>query len=117
MHLEVTAEVLIKQLGLEPNESLLQKAQKVIDNTKGYEEFANHIISLNDFLKHVNGYIDFSNSYDYLKIIEEEASQEITDEFEDKVKAWADKYHIELEFVQKDTKAVHRTVYYIKGKI
>jgi hypothetical protein len=116
MHLEVTAEVLIKQLGFEVNDSLLEKADKVISNTDGYDEFANHIISLNDFLKHVNGYIDFSNSYDYLKIIEEEASQEITNEFEDKVKSWATKYHIELEFVQKDDKSTHRTVYYIKGK-
>ena len=116
MHLEVTAEVLIKQLGFEVNESLLEKANKVMNNTNGYDEFANHIISLNDFLKHVNGYIDFSNSHDYLKIIEEEASQAINDEFEDKIQSWATKYHIELEFVQKDGKATHRTMYYIKGK-
>ena len=114
MHLEITAEVLIKQLGFEVNESLLKKAQNVIDNTEGFDKFANHLISLNDFLKHVNGYIDFSNSYDYLKIVEEEASQEINTEFEDKVQSWANKYNIKLALAD-HTKQNHRKVYYIKG--
>ncbi|WNL12065.1 hypothetical protein [Aliarcobacter cryaerophilus] len=51
MKLDVTAEVILSQLGYSNNEASLKQAQKAIDVTKGYEKFAKQIITLNDHLK------------------------------------------------------------------
>lgn len=51
MKLDVTAEVILSQLGYSNNDSSLKQAQRAIDVTKGYEKFAKQIITLNDHLK------------------------------------------------------------------
>ena len=43
MKLDVTAEVILSQLGYSNNEASLKQAQKAIDVTKGYEKFAKQI--------------------------------------------------------------------------
>lgn len=111
MHIELNAESLLKQLGITEVDNALAQAEKVISNTKGFDKFSKHIISLNDFLKHVSGFIALSNKKDYLKIKcdEDVNSPEIVKEFHDKVNDWAVKYKVELE------KVPAKEVYYILG--
>ena len=81
MQLDVSAEVILSQLGYSNNESSLRQAQKAIEVTKGYEKFAKHILTLNDHLKKMNAYVGLSNKTDYLKIkCDENDSKEILDE-------------------------------------
>ena len=68
MKLDVTAEVILSQLGYSNNEASLKQAQKAIDVTKGYEKFAKQIITLNDHLKKMNAYVGLSNKTDFFKI-------------------------------------------------
>ncbi len=51
MQLEVSAEVILSQLGYSQNEASLKQAQKMIEVTQGFDKFAKHILSLNDHLK------------------------------------------------------------------
>jgi hypothetical protein len=111
MHLEVTPEVLISQLGYSHNEHTKKQAEDIIANTKGFEKFAKHIISLNDTLKHMKAFVALSNSVNHLKIkCGDEDSQEILKEFHQTVEHFGSKYHLELK------KLDGKEVYYIIGK-
>ena len=110
MKLDVTAEVILSQLGYSINESSLKQAQKAIDETKGYEKFAKQIITLNDHLKKMNAYVGLSNKTDYLKIkCDENDSKEILDAFHETVCAWAKKYNVDIERLDR------KPIYYILG--
>lgn len=110
MNIEMTPEVLVKQLGMGDSSHEIEQMQKVIDNTDGFEKFASHIISLNDYLQHVKGYIALSNSVNKLKIkCDENDSKEILEEFHEKVQSWANKYKVKLEKVH------NKETYYILG--
>lgn len=109
MQIDVSAEVLLSQLSYSKNEASLKQAQKVIDETKGYEKFAKHILSLNDNLKKLNAYVALSNSTNYLKIKCENDSKDILDEFHDIVLNWSSKYNVNVE------KLAKKNVYYILG--
>ena len=110
MKLDVTAEVILSQLGYSNNDSSLKQAQRAIDVTKGYEKFGKHILTLNDHLKKMNAYVGLSNKTDYLKIkCDENDSNEILEEFHNEVSHWADKYNVKLE------KLDSRHIYYILG--
>ena len=112
MKLDVTAEVILSQLGYSNNDSSLKQAQRAIDVTKGYEKFAKQIITLNDHLKKMNAYVGLSNKTDFFKIkCDENDSAEILEEFHEEVSHWADKYHVKLE------KSDKKHLYYILGSI
>ena len=112
MQLEVSAEVILSQLGYSKNEASLKQAQKMIDVTTNFEKFAKHIFSLNDHLKKMNAYVGLSNKTDYLKIkCDENDSDEILQEFHEEVSHWADKYNVKLE------KLDNKHIYYILGTI
>ncbi|RXJ84128.1 hypothetical protein [Arcobacter cloacae] len=110
MQLEVSAEVILSQLGYSKNEASLRQAQKMIDVTTNFEKFAKHIFSLNDHLKKMNAYVGLSNKTDYLKIkCDENDSDEILQEFHEEVSHWANKYNVKLE------KLDNKHIYYILG--
>ena len=112
MQLEVSAEVILSQLGYSKNEASLKQAQKMIDVTTNFEKFAKHIFSLNDHLKKMNAYVGLSNKTDYLKIkCDENDSDEILQEFHEEVSHWANKYNVKLE------KLDNKHIYYILGNI
>jgi uncharacterized coiled-coil protein SlyX len=96
---------LLKQLGY--NENNLKELENVKQNTTNFEKIKNHLVSLNDKLKHVNGFIAFSNSVPHLKI-KIENSGELLEEAKDIIKKWAEKYNVVLEKVKEN-------VFYIKG--
>ncbi len=110
MQLEVTAEVILSQLGYPKSEALLKQTQKMIDATSNFNKFAKHILALNDHLKKMNAYVGLSNKLDHLKIkCDENDSAEILQEFHDEVSHWADKYNVKLE------KLDGKNIYYILG--
>ncbi|MBN2823899.1 MAG: hypothetical protein JXQ76_01135 [Campylobacterales bacterium] len=111
MHLDVTAQMLLSELGYSKTEATLSQMQDIIDNTKGFDKFAKHIISLNENLKHMKAYIAISNSLNYLKIkCDDNDAPEILQEFHDAVKHWSEKYHVEVQKVK------NKEVYYIIGR-
>ena len=112
MHIDITAEVLQSQLGYSNNDNILEQIEERIKNTKDFNQFSKHIISLNDKLKHINGYIAISNSEKFFKIkCDEIINKDIIKQFDEEVKHWADKYNISLE------KLKNKNVYYILGKV
>lgn len=112
MQIEMTAEVVLSQLGYTKSENSLKHAEAIIENTKNFNKFAKHIISLNDHLKKMNAYVGLSNKTDYLKIkCDENDAKEILQEFNEEVINWASKYNIELR------KLNGKSIYYILGTI
>lgn len=110
MQIEMTAEVILSQLGYTKSDNSLVQAEKMIESTENFEKFAKHIISLNDHLKKMNAYVGLSNKTNYLKIkCDENDADEILEEFHEEVKHWADKYNVDLEKLNK------RPIYYILG--
>jgi hypothetical protein len=111
MDIDITPEVIVAQLNLGHGETTLNQAKTAINNTKDFGKFSKHIISLNDKLKHMNGYIALSNSAPYFKIkCDNIESDEILKEFTQELNHWSKKYEVELEKVDK------KDVYYIIGK-
>ncbi len=111
MHIEITPEVIATQLGFAATSNSLEQIERIINNTPGFDKFSKHIISLNDALKHMNGYIAPSNTVDCfkIKVDEESNAPEINEEFHQEVKHWSDKYKVNVERVGA------QATYYIRG--
>jgi tRNA U34 5-carboxymethylaminomethyl modifying GTPase MnmE/TrmE len=110
MQLDVSAEVILSQLGYSKSEASLQQAEKIIGLTSNFDKFSKHIFTLNDHLKKMNAYVGLSNKSDYLKIkCDENDSNEILEEFHNEVSHWADKYNVKLQ------KLDDKHIYYILG--
>ena len=110
MHLDVSPEVLLSQLGYSKSDSSMRQAEMVMNQTKDFNKFSKHIISLNDHLKKMNAYVGLSNSSDFLKIkCDENDANEILEEFHEEVTHWAGKYNVNLQ------KLNDKHVYYILG--
>jgi hypothetical protein len=111
MNLDITPEVIITQLGIGKTDAIMDQVKNAIKNTKDFDKFSKHIISLNDKLKHMNAYVSLSNTKPYFKIkCDNIESQEIKKEFLDEITHWSDKYNVLLEKVQ------NKDVYYIIGR-
>ena len=111
MHLELTPEALLTQLGYTKTDKSIEQIKKTIANTKGFKNFSKHILALHDELAHLNGVVALSNSKDVFKIKgSENTSKEIQKEFSELVNHWATKYKIETE------KVANKPTYYILGQ-
>ncbi|SFV69369.1 hypothetical protein MNB_SV-10-161 [hydrothermal vent metagenome] len=110
MHLDLTPEALLTQLGYSHNAQTLKQIKDIISNTEGFEKFSPHIPSFNDALAVEKGYIAMSNSENYLKIkCDEDSSADNLTAFNELVKRWADKYKLELKKVD------NKNTYYLIG--
>jgi len=110
MHLDLTPEALLTQLGYIKNEQTLNQISTIISNTEGFDKFSQHIPSFNDALAVEKGFIAMSNSEDYLKIkCDEDSNADNLSAFTSLVKHWADKYKLELKKVE------NKNTYYIIG--
>jgi hypothetical protein len=110
MHLDLTPEALLGQLGYSKNEHTLEQIKNIIANTGDFEHISKHLITFNDALAVEKGYIAMSNSKDYFKIkCDEDPSAENLSAFTDMVEHWADKHSIALEKVE------GKHTYYILG--
>ena len=112
MQLDVSAEVILSQLGYSKSEASLKQAEKMMEETANFNKFAKHIFTLNDHLKKMNAYVGLSNKSNYLKIkCDENDSTEILEEFHEEVSHWAEKYNVKLE------KLDNKHIYYILGTL
>jgi len=110
MHLNLTPEALLTQLGYRKSEQTLKQINNIIDNTEGFKKFSQHIPSFNDALSVEKAYIAMSNSENYLKIkCDEDISADNISAFTKLVKEWADKYKLDLKRVD------NKNTYYIIG--
>jgi len=111
MHLDLTPEALLVQLGYTKTEQTLKQINDIINNTKDFNSFSQHIPSFNDALAVEKGYIAMSNSQNYLKIkCNEDISATNLSAFTQLVKHWADKYKLQLKQVY------NKNTYYIIGQ-
>ena len=111
MHLDLTPEALLTQLGYTKSEQTLKQINNIITNTKGFDKFSQHIPSFNDALAVEKGFITMSNSEDHLKIkCDEDSSADNLSAFTALVKHWADKYKLELKQIE------NKNTYYIIGQ-
>lgn len=97
---------LLRQLGY--SEDNLKDLEIVEKHTPGFEKIKNHLVSLNDKLKHLNGFVGFSNSVPHLKIKVNTNIEEFLKEAEEIIENWAKKYNVKLERVKAN-------VFYIKS--
>jgi hypothetical protein len=111
MHLDLTAEALLAQLGYTKTEQTLKQMNAIIENTKNFDQFSQHLPSFNDALAVEKGFIAMSNSENHLKIkCQEDPSADNLSAFTTLVKHWADKYKLELKQVE------NKPTYYIIGQ-
>ena len=52
MHLELTPEALLTQLGYTKTDKSIEQIKKTIANTKGFKNFSKHLLALHDELAH-----------------------------------------------------------------
>jgi len=110
MHLELSAEALLTQLGHAHNAQSIQQMNAIITNTKDFHKFSQHIPSFNDALAVEKGFIAMSNSQHYLKIkCHADENADNLSAFETLIRHWADKYKLDLEKVE------NKNTYYILG--
>ena len=111
MNIDLTPEVLLSQLGYSKTENSLKQMENIIKNTDNFEKFSSHILSLHDNLAHLKGFVAMSNSQDNLKIKgSQDTSDEIKEEFTQKVENWAKKYKVRIQ------KVSNKPTYYILGQ-
>jgi hypothetical protein len=110
MHLELTPEALLTQLGYSVTEQTLKQINRIMENTEGLEKFLPHIPSFGDALAVEKGYLAMSNSEDYLKIkCDPDTNADNLAAFTEIVNHWADKYKLALKKVD------NKNTYYIIG--
>jgi hypothetical protein len=100
MHIDITPENLLIQLGYPANPVTIKQMEVIIANTQQFDAFSKHILSLNDELKHLNGFIAMSNSTQYLKIKTENSKAEELTPFLETLEKWSDKYKVTLKRVE-----------------
>ncbi len=100
MHIEITPETLLTQLGYPINDAMILQAERAIAATAGFDVFGKHILSLKDELAHYDGYIALSNSRDLLKIKSDSNNPQTIDAYLELLQKWSDKYKIKLENVE-----------------
>ena len=111
MHLELTPEALLSQLGYTQTQQSLKQMNEIIQNTKNFNRFSQHLPSFNDALAVEKAFIGMSNSEHYLKIkCQEDPSADNLSAFTTLVQHWADKYKLELRQVE------NKPTYYIIGQ-
>jgi len=93
-------DAMLKQLGYSPNEALLSQMGRIIENTKDFNKFSQHLPSFNDALAIEKGFIAMSNSENHLKIkCDEDTNADNLSAYTELVHHWADKYKLELKKV------------------
>jgi hypothetical protein len=110
MHLELSPEALLKQLGYSVTEQTLNQINRILENTEGLDKFLPHLPSFADALAVEKGYLAMSNSEDYLKIkCDPDVNADNLAAFTELVNHWANKYKLALKKVE------HKNTYYIIG--
>ena len=111
MHLDLSTEALLVQLGYTKNEQTMKQMNDIIQHTKGFAKFSQHLPAFSDALAVEKAFIAMSNSKPYLKLkCNADSTADNLSAFTTLVRHWAEKYKLTLEQVErKDT-------YYILGQ-
>ena len=110
MHLELTPEAILAQLGYNQTEQNFNKVEKILSKTSNIKDFLPHLPSFADALAVEKGFIALSNSKDYFKIkCDADSSATNEEAFHELVSHWSDKYKLQLQRV------VGKNTYYIIG--
>jgi len=99
MHIDITAENLLIQLGYPVNDIMLAQMQRALDATSGFDQFSKHILSLKDDIARFEGYIALSSSRDILKIKSDANHPEKVEAYKDVLSKWSEKYKVALQHV------------------
>ncbi len=99
MHIDITPENLLIQLGYPLNDALLAQMERAMHATNGFDAFSRHLLSLKDELARFDGYIALSNSRDLLKIKSDATQPEEIEAYRAVLQRWSDKYKVTLEQV------------------
>ena len=111
MHINLSPEALLSQLGYSQTENSMAQMDATIKNTNGFEKFSKHILALHDELAHIKGFVALSNSKNVFKIkCSDAVSDAIRDEFTTLIENWAKKYKVHIE------KVANKSTYYILGQ-
>lgn len=111
MHLHLTPEALLAQLGYSQSKQTLKQITTIMEGTKGFDDFSQHIPSFVDALAVEKGFMAMSNSESYLKIkCEEDSNADNLSAFTSLVQHWANKYKLKLKKVE------NKNTYYIVGQ-
>lgn len=109
MHLELTPDAVLKELGYAVTEQTLSQLERVYIQTPNLEKFLPHLPAFKDALAPQKGYIALSNSKPYFKIkCEEDRESQNGEAYEEIVHKWAQKYKLQLQ-------KANRYTYYIIG--
>ncbi len=100
MHIDITPENLLIQLGYPTTPVMMEQMKEIMANTDGFDKFSKHLLSLNDELQHVGGYIAMSNSAKFLKIKTDKLGENDIEAFEEILNRWSEKYKVELKKVE-----------------
>jgi len=100
MHIDITPENLLVQLGYPLNEALLKQMERAIAATRGFDTFSRHLLNLKDELSRYEGYLALSNSRDLLKIKSDATRPEEIEAYRAFLDKWARKYKVTLEAVE-----------------
>ena len=109
MHIDITPENLLIQLGYPVNDALLKQMERTIEATPGFDTFSKHLLSLKDEIARFEGHIALSNSRDVLKIKSDATIPEEIEAYKEILTKWSDKYKVTLEQVGETN------TYYILG--
>ena len=111
MHIQITPENLLIQLGYPATPAMMTQMEEIIANTKGFESFSRHILSLHDALRQYGGYIAMSNSSNHLKVKTEHSRAAEVKPFVEALEAWGEKYKVALKKVE------GKQTFYILGQV
>jgi len=111
MHIEITPENLLIQLGYQPTPTLMEQMKNIIAHTKNFDVFSKHLLSLSDELQAIGGFIALSNSVNYLKIKADNSKGVDIQAFEAILEKWSNKYKVTLKKVE------GKPTFYIIGQV
>jgi hypothetical protein len=110
MHIDITPENLLIQLGYPVNDAMQAQMEQTLLATKNFDTFSKHIFSLKDELTRYDGYIALSNSRDALKIKSDATQADEVAAYRKVISDWGNKYRVELQQV------ANTNTYYILGQ-
>jgi len=111
MHIDITPENLLVQLGYPLNDAIRTQMERTMTATKGFETFSSHLLSLKDEIARFDGYMALSNSRDALKIKSDAIQPEKIEAYRETLNHWSNKYKVTLEQVGDSN------TYYILGRL
>lgn len=105
----MNTEGLLNQFGYTVTPNSVEQIERIVGNTKGFENVERHLIALNDKLKNHLGFVGLSGSKDYFKIKNTSPDKSVRKMVEEMILQWSEKFKITIE------KVPNKDTYYVIG--